>query len=265
MNVFYAFILGIVQGLTEFLPVSSSGHLALLSSIFGIEENGLFFSVMVHMATLIAVVVVLRKDIWEMLKHPFSKMTWMLVVATVPIVLLVIFAGDAIDALFSTIEFLGFAFLCTAIILTVCEVIAANAKKPKRGYMTFPSAIVMGLLQAVAIVPGISRSGSSLSGGIVSGTERNTAARFAFLMSIPAILGSFVLECAKLVRGDGIGSVEWLPVLVGMAAAGISGFLAVRFMLKLIAKRKLYGFAIYTFALGVLLLLNQYVFHVAFI
>lgn len=262
MTILQAVILGLVQGLTEFLPVSSSGHLVLLNNIFGIREGQAFFAVMVHLGTLIAVIIVLRKEIAEILRRPFGRMTWLLIVSTIPIVVFALFFDDFIQAAFGG-KFLGFAFIATGIVLTLSETMSKTSVNAKKENVTYPSAFFMGIMQGIAILPGVSRSGMTIAGGLFSGLTRKTCAKFAFLMSIPAILGSAVLEGMNAFK-TGFANVEWFPTAIGMVCALISGFIAVRLMLNLIAKKKLYGFAIYVLILGVLVLLDQFVFHMFF-
>lgn len=261
MNIFQAMIMGLVQGLTEFLPVSSSGHLVLARTLMRLPDTDpLVFEIIVHVGTLIAVLVVFRRDVWNMIKHPFSKPTLMLVVATIPAVLAALFLDDFIEETFGG-SYLGIGFLLTAIILTVSELVRPKRQK-KLADMTYGDATVMGVMQAVALFPGISRSGSTISGGLFCGVNRPLATRFAFLMSIPAILGSLVFKFKDLLGGAesiGIG-----PMVAGLIMAAVSGYLAIKFMLHLVRKQKLYGFAIYVAILGALVLLDQYVFNIFF-
>lgn len=264
MGILEAIVLGIIQGLTEFLPVSSSGHLVLFQNIFGLEGDMLFFDTMVHLATLVAVVVAFWPDIVSIFKKPIQKLTGMLLLATVPAVIAALFFQDFFEGAFEG-QYLGFGFLLTAILLVTAEWVSkrrAQKQLQKKG-VSYKEAGIMGVMQAVAILPGISRSGSTLVGGLFSGVDRNLAARFSFLMSIPVILGSVVLQSYDLVK-NGAAHVEVLPTIVAMVFAAGSGFLAIRFMLNLIRKHKLYGFAIYVGIVGALVLLDQFVFHVVF-
>ncbi len=254
MGILEAIVLGIVQGLTEFLPVSSSGHLVLLHNVFGMSEPQLFFDTMLHLGTLVAVVIVMWKSIVDIFKNFFSKMTLFLIVATIPAVLATLLFGDFFEGAFSG-TYLGYGFLLTACILTLSEKISSRVHRKRE--IGMGSTITMGVLQAVAIFPGVSRAGSTIAGGLVSGIDRRQAASFSFLMSIPAILGSVVLQGAKVISESAI-NVELLPTIVGAVCAAISGYFAIRFMLALISKKRLYGFAIYVAVLGILVLLDQY-------
>ena len=264
MNIFLALLLGLVQGLCEFLPVSSSGHLVLLQRIFGVEEGALFFSIMLHVGTLAAVFVVYRREIWQMLRHPFQKKVGMLLLATGVTTLMALAAGDLISEAYEG-RLLGAGFLATAAILTLSELYFRHHAGSSRGIggMTLFSALGIGFMQGVAILPGISRSGSTIAGARLFGLNKEAAAEFSFLLSIPAILGSLVLELPD-VAAAGFANVEWAPVLVGMLAAGVSGYLAIRWMLRLLKSKSLFGFAIYVGILGVFILFDQVVSHVFF-
>ena len=267
MSILEAIVLGIVQGLTEFLPVSSSGHLVLLQNIFGTADLAnaaeagntwlLFFDTMVHLGTLIAVVIVMRKQIIDLFKRPFNKLA-LLVVATIPAVLIALLLEDLVEGAFAG-TYLGYGFLFTALALTLSEVLFSRARRKRRS-VELSSAAVMGLMQAVAIFPGVSRSGSTIAGGLACGLDRKKAASFSFLMSIPVILGSVLLQGYKVIKSTTV-SVQWLPTIIGTICAAVSGYFAVRFMLALIKKKRLYGFAAYVLILGIFVLLDQYLLH----
>jgi undecaprenyl-diphosphatase len=254
MGILEAIVLGIVQGLTEFLPVSSSGHLVLLHNVFGMSEPQLFFDTMLHFGTLIAVVIVMWKSIVDIFKNFFSKMTLYLIVATIPAGVATLLFEDFFEGAFSG-TYLGYGFLLTACVLTLSEKVSSRVNRKREINMS--STITMGVMQAVAIFPGVSRAGSTIAGGLVSGIDRRQAASFSFLMSIPAILASVVLQGAKVFSESAI-NVELLPTIVGAACAAISGYFAIKFMIALISKKRLYGFAIYVAVLGILVLLDQY-------
>ena len=253
MGILESIVLGIVQGLTEFLPVSSSGHLVLLQNIFGISEPQLFFDTMLHMGTLIAVVVVMWKQIVGLFHKPFYKLLY-LVIATIPAALAGFFLNDFFEGSFSGI-YLGYGFLLTACVLSLSEILAGRIKK-KRELKT-KSAIVMGVMEAIAIFPGVSRSGATIAGGLGCGIDRKKAASFSFLMSIPIILGSVVFQGYKAAQDAAAAAIDWIPAIVGTVCAAVAGYLAIKFMLALIAKKKLYGFAIYVAILGIFILLDQ--------
>jgi len=267
MNILESIVLGIVQGLTEFLPVSSSGHLVLLQKIFKVEEPSLFFDTLLHLGTLTAVFVVLWKDIWEILKKPIQKLTLFLIIATVPAVIAALLFDDSIESIFLSGNFLGWCFLITSVLLVTAELLSRHAAKnninlKKAESMTWLHALFIGIMQALAIPPGISRSGATISGALFCKLDRDFAARFSFLMSIPAILGAVVLQSKDLISGSAAESetaINVWAVIAGTLAAAVVGFFAVKFMLKIIKEKSLFGFAIYTGALGILVLTDQFV------
>lgn len=261
MGIFEAVLLGLIQGITEFLPVSSSGHLVLMQQVMGLEEVPIFFDTMLHFGTLIAVVAVLFSEIIQIFRHPVKNHLGMLILATIPAAVVGYLWSDYFESVFKSGSLLGVCFLITAVILTVSELIATriNTKKP----ITTKSALAMGLMQAVAILPGVSRSGSTIAGGLFCGVDRVRAAKFSFLMSIPIILGS-VLSSGMNTADVGMGDVSTATIVIGTIVAAAAGFFAVKFMLAIIEKTKLYGFAIYVSVLGVFLLLDQNVLHFIF-
>lgn len=260
MTILQAIIMGLIQGLTEFLPVSSSGHLVLARLIMGIDTPPLLFEVIVHVGTLVAVVVVLHKDILSILKNPLGKLMRYLIIATIPAVIVTLLFSNFIEEAFSG-RLLGVGFIATAIILSLSEYFSSKQKRNRKfDDMHAVDALTMGGMQAVALLPGISRSGSTIAGGMLRGLNRKLAARFAFLMSIPAILGSLVFEFKDLIE-YGTGGIGVMPLIIGALVAAISGFFAVRFMLKLISEKKLYGFAIYVAVLGIFVICDQLFIH----
>lgn len=258
-----ALILGIVQGLGEFLPISSSGHLVLFQNIFGFSGNELLFDTLLHLGTLAAVFIALWSDIWDIFKKPIRKTTLMIIIATIPAVIVAVLFGDFLESLFSG-EFLGWGFLLTAVILLLAGKIKVRNQDTKLDNITFKQSIVMGILQAIAIFPGVSRSGSTISGGLITGGNRDAVTRFAFLMSIPAILGSVVFQIKDIVGMDAVYDVGVLSLIIGMTAACISGFFALKWMLKLVKNGKLWIFGVYVGALGVLVVLDKYLFNLVF-
>jgi undecaprenyl-diphosphatase len=247
-----ALILGAAQGLTEFLPVSSSGHLVLLQKLFGISQDALLFDTMVHGGTLFAVFAVLWKDIWAILKKPVQPITAYLIIATIPAVVAALFFKDAIEAAFESASFLGIAFLVTSALLVGAEFLTRKQGiGGGRETMSAVDALVIGCMQAVAIIPGVSRSGSTLSGSLSRGLGRDFAARFSFLLSIPAILGALVLQAKDLADGAAQPAVGAAPLIAGTLAAAVVGFFAARLMLKIVREHRLWGFAVYTGVLGI--------------
>ena len=257
-KILQSIILGLVQGLTEFLPVSSSGHLIVFKKLFGIDQEqfGLTFDIALHFATLIAVFIVFLPDILAILKKPFQKLTGLLIVATIPAVLVGLFLDDYIEEISQSGGFLGISFLITAAILFFSQKAKKRAKTIQN--MSYADAAAIGIMQGVAVMPGISRSGSTTAAGLFMGIEKEDSLHFAFLMSIPVILGSAVLGVKDIISEP--ASVEWGPVIAGMLAAGVSGYFAVRFMLNFFKKRSLNVFAVYTALLGVAILVDQLIF-----
>ena len=267
MNVIEAVILGLVQGLTEFLPVSSSGHLVLAQKLLGVTEPAILFDTMLHLGTLVAVFIVLRKDIWALLKRPFQRLTALLVVATIPTVAIALLFKDMIEAAFHSGSTLGWEFLATAAVLLVAERLAAGAEKGRgEGEMSWLDAIIIGVLQGIAIMPAISRSGLTIAGALSRKLDRSFAARFSFLLSIPAILGAVVFQGKDLLEGGAVGGGEGvgIPLVAGTLVAAAVGVFAVKFMMKIIREGSMKGFAIYVGAIGILVLADQYVFHLFF-
>ena len=259
MSVWEALILGIVQGATEFLPVSSSGHLVLLQKIFGISEPVLLFDTALHAGTLFAVIVVLWRDILGLLRRIFQPLTLFLVVATIPAVVAALLFRGPIEAAFSSASFLGFAFLLTSALLFLSEkLFSRTAEARNADKMNTFDALVVGLLQAVAVIPGVSRSGATISGGLYRGLERGFAARFSFLLSIPAILGALLLQTVGLAKGGDAGAIAPLPLAVGTVSACIVAFFSVKLALKIVREHSLLGFSAYTGILGLLVLIDKF-------
>jgi undecaprenyl-diphosphatase len=275
MSIIEAVILGAVQGVTEFLPVSSSGHLVLLQKIFRIREPALFFDTMVHVGTLAAVFAVLWREIWNILRRIVQPLTLWLIIATLPAVAAALAFKDRIEAAFTSGTFLGFAFLITAALLLASELIFRRGAKPgglpakldgaeaprDKDEMNWLDALVIGVLQALAIAPGISRSGSTLAGALSRRIDRDFAARFSFLLSIPAILGALILQIKDLAEAPAGGAVSLISpaaVAAGTITAALVGFFSIRFMLKIIRERPLYGFSAYTALMGVLVLIDRF-------
>ena len=260
MTEIQALILGVVQGLTEFLPVSSSGHLLLFEKLFNVHtESMLTLNILLHVGTLLAIFVVYWERIWNMICHPIqSELKW-LVVATIPAVAAALLVD--FDSAFEG-NFIGISYMLTTLILIFAQYISKARKEARSLHrnVRWYDALGMGIMQAVAILPGVSRSGSTIAAGVTTGLSRKRAADFSFLMSIPAILGSAVLDLKDLVLGEAPSiSIGLTPTLIGMTAAAISGFLAIKFMLVVIRKISLNWFALYTFLLGAFLLINRYV------
>ena len=266
MTIWIAMLLGLVQGLCEFLPVSSSGHLLLLQEIFGVTEGAMFFTVMLHLATLVAVCIVYWKTLVKLISHPINKTVGMLIVATVPTVIIaVLFKKVEPFASFYTAteggQFLGYGFLVTSALLFVSDLLRRkNPKGKKMKDMRVGDALLIGGMQGLAILPSVSRSGGTIAGALFTGLNRKTAADFSFLMSIPAILGGALIEIPDALE-SGIGDVHWTCIVAGMLVAGLTGYFAIKLMIAAIKKKKLWGFGVYTAVLGVLVIVDQTVTH----
>ncbi|MDR1073977.1 MAG: undecaprenyl-diphosphate phosphatase [Treponema sp.] len=256
MTIFQSIVLGAVQGITEFLPISSSGHLVLLQKILNIDEPSLFFDTMVHVGTLGAVVIVLQREVLAMLKKPFQQLTLLLVVATLPTVAAALLFKDTIENAFQGGALLGPAFLFTACALALSEWVSARAAHAPSKHLDeikLSDALVIGVCQSLAILPAVSRSGLTLAGSLLRNIDRGDAARFSFLLSIPAILGALVLQVASL--GEGGPAISPVPLAAGTLTAFATGLLSIKLMLKIVREKRLFGFAIYTAALGILCLI----------
>lgn len=278
MTIWIAMLLGLVQGIAEFLPVSSSGHLLLIQKMFGITEGALFFTVMLHLATLVAVFIVYWPTLLELIKKPFQKTVGLLVIATIPAVLIAVLSKKIapVSAFFDAADagqYLGFGFLLTSLLLFISDHIhhtttnengeKVESKGKKLKNMQVTDALIIGCMQGVGVLPGVSRSGSTISGALFAGLNRKTAADFSFLMSIPAIIGGAIFEVPDAIR-SGLGDMHWTTLAAGMLVAGITGYFAIKVMINAIKKKKLIGFVIYTAVLGCLVLVDQYVTHYFF-
>ncbi len=257
MELWKAAILGIVQGLTEFLPVSSSGHLILFERILGVDTEGadLFLGVMLHAGTLAAVLFVYASRLWEMIRFDRKKIVFLLL-ATLPAALIGVLFGDWIDGIFFGGDFLWIAFAATAVLLLLSDA------KIRRGGLLRPvgykSSLIMGGAQALAVIPGLSRSCTTLAAGVLSGLSREDAADFSFLMSIPVIAGALLVEIWKAFRGGGsVAAISWQSLAAGTLCAALFGFISIRWMLRTVKQRRLVGFSVYLFILAAVLAVLQ--------
>jgi len=267
MTYLESIILGLVQGLAEFLPISSSGHLALLQQFFGIEEdNVLLFAVLLHVGTLISVFIVYWKDIWELIvelcltfkdiftgkglrieERPVRKLGVMIIIATIPTGIIGIFFNDFFDSLYNSVVPIGIGLIITGFLLILAE--RRNNANKRIGEMRYLDAFIVGTVQGIAICPGISRSGSTLFGSLMCNLDREFAVKFVFLMSIPSILGSAVLETPAALE-QGMNMADFGPIIVGMVVAAVSGLAAIKGMIKVVSNKKLSYFSYYVWLLG---------------
>jgi len=270
MTLLKAIIMGIVQGATEFLPVSSSGHLVLFSNILKLDlspDNQLVFVIMLHIGTLFSIFFVYYKDIWELIlgffgliknipsrnfeieKYPYRKFTLMIIVASIPTAFIGILFQDIFETLFSTIVPVGVGLLITSFLLFISEKIVTLKKDIKKA--TFKNALVVGIFQGMAITPGISRSGSTIVGGLLCGFSKELAIKFSFLVSMPAVLGSALFKILDL-DSTMIKEFMSLPYLVGTIFSAITGFICIKLLIKILKDNKLHYFSYYTFVIGII-------------
>ena len=256
MDILDALILGIIQGLTEFLPVSSSGHLELGKAILGDDlagEESMVFTIVLHFATAISTVVVFRKDIIEILKGLFefkwneeTQFAAKIMLSTIPAIIVGLFFEEELEQLFGgNISFVGFMLLITAVLLWLADKAKSTGKT-----VSFKNSIIIGISQAIAMLPGISRSGSTIATSVLLGNDKSKAARFSFLMVIPLIFG----KIAKDIMDGAITtqSENNVALLVGFVAALISGYFACKWMIALVKKSKLTYFALYCLVVGII-------------
>jgi len=255
MSSLEAIILGLIQGLTEFLPVSSSGHLAIGKALFGIETADLSFEVVVHAATVLATIVVFWKDILALFRGLFkwqmnSETRYILLIflSMIPVFIVGMFFKDSVESLFgSGLLVVGCALLVTALLLFLSETLTAR-RSGEGQKVSWKSALWMGLAQAVAVIPGLSRSGSTIAAGLLSGVSKQEVTRFSFLMVLIPILGEAFLD---VVGGDyAASSVGMLQLVLGFIAAFVSGLFACRFMIAMVRKARLKWFALYCVLVG---------------
>lgn len=269
MDLFKAVLLGIVQGLTEFLPVSSSGHLVLVSTILNIKtETGIFFEVMLHAGTLVSIFFVFFKDICELFKefilllfdlirrrrinlknNPYRNMLVMMIAATIPTGLIGVVFGDVFEKAFSSVILVSLMLMVTGTLVFFANRYEGGKKQAQ--HIGVKDALFIGLFQGFAITPGISRSGSTIFAGLTRGFSRELATRFSFIMSIPAIAGASLLEL-KAYMGSSAQAEAPGIILIGILAAAISGTIAIKFLVSLLNKGKLYYFSYYCWAVGVI-------------
>ncbi|MCL1974314.1 MAG: undecaprenyl-diphosphate phosphatase [Bacteroidetes bacterium] len=261
MNGLEALLLGLVQGLTEFLPVSSSGHLVMGKAIFGIETQGVAFEIAVHAATVLSILTVFRKDIGRLLKSCVSfkvnedtRYLLMLLLSMVPVLVVGLFFKTQVEALFGNgLALVGAMLLLTAIVLIIAQ------RAPSTGIpLKYRDAFVMGLAQAIAVLPGLSRSGATISTGLILGKERSAVVRFSFLMVIVPILGQAFLDVVKGGFAPHDSGIPLTSLVIGFAAAYLSGLAACSWMIALVRKAKLWGFIIYCALAGSFCLLYHF-------
>ena len=260
MSLIHAIVLGLIQGATEFVPISSSGHLVLVPWVLGWERPGLVFDTVVHWGTLLAVLVFFWKDWWRLIKAWFAgvlrwdwhdseaRLMWLLVLGSIPAAVIGYFLEGFFEALFKAPAWVSAFLLVTAALLVLSERTGRQARR--MGEMKWLDALMVGLAQAAAIAPGISRSGATIGMGLLRGVRREDAARFSFLLSTPIILGAGLFKVCELLRSpDGMSQVAVL--VAGFVAAALSGYVCIWGLLRYLQKGRLYVFAAYCAAVGV--------------
>ena len=254
-------LLGLIQGLTEFLPVSSSGHLVIFEKLFDVEAHNLVFEVLVHFGTLIAVIIYFRARlvliVGSFLKSPFTltgenetirhtRLGWFLILGTIPAAVIGLAFKDYIEIAFASPRWSAGMLLVTAVIL-----ILTKWAKDKNGELNLPRVVIVGFAQALAIMPGISRSGSTIAAGMFSGLKKSEAAEFSFLLSIPAILGATIIEIPDFIADLGNTSLI-VNYLAGAVVAAVVGYLSIALLMNIIKKGKFFYFGLYCAIVGVL-------------
>ncbi len=272
MNTLEALLMGLLQGFTEYLPVSSSGHLAIASEIFGINaEDSMVFTIMVHVATVLSTIVILGGEIWNILKgmfgpvnrsasglqvlNPDQRYVLNIVVSMIPIGIVGVFFKGTVEEIFgSGLVVVGICLLVTAALLAF----SYYARPRERQEISLRDAFIIGLSQAVAVLPGLSRSGTTIATGLLLGNKKSSMAQFSFLMVIPPILGEALLDLLKVMKGEDVGgAIDTMPLVVGFVAAFVSGCIACKWMIGIVRKGKLIYFAYYCALAGVVALLFQ--------
>ncbi len=260
MTTLQAIILGIVQGLTEFLPVSSSGHLQLAREVMGVNiAESLTFDIALHAATVLSTIVILWHEVWRLVKGLFSRTfneeqayILKIVISMIPIGIVGIFFMDYIEEAFSSTLVVGIMLLVTALLLTF----AYKAKPRQKDAISYRDAFIIGLAQAVATIPGLSRSGTTIATGLLLGNKKESVAQFSFLMVLPPILGNALLD---IVKGEFGGGVEMLPLMAGFVTAFVVGCLACKFMIEIVKRGKLIWFALYCAVAGAVAIITQFI------
>lgn len=267
MSLFQSFIMGLIQGLTEFLPVSSSGHLVLANNILGIQADmGIIFEVMLHLGTLLSVFIVFYRDIIAMIREffamggdilrgkgmglkdrPYRTMLVMVILGTIPTGLIGILFEDVLEKAFSSTQLVSVMLLVTGTLLYIANRLDTGVKGP--AHMKVADALIVGLFQGLAITPGISRSGSTIFAGLTRGFTRELATKFSFIMSIPATLGAAVLQFSGY-SGTPIASDQLMIMSVGVVIAAAAGTVSIKFLINILNKGKLYYFSFYCWLVG---------------
>lgn len=279
MNIIQAIILGIVQGLAEFLPVSSSGHLAIIQNLFGIEmETGLLFDVLLHIGTLAAIFVVFWRDIVKLvieffgiigdffrrfkdpdvivLSSAYRRFVLLILVSTIPTGIIGYFGRDFVAYASTTLLIPGIGLIITSILLFICDRIGDGRKGIKK--ITYLNAFEIGMAQGVATLPGISRSGTTIAACLILGIKKETAVKYSFIMSIPAVLGAALLEI-KDVAGTSIEAGTVVAYVIGMVVSAIVGYFAIRVMINVVRRKRYIYFSAYCLVIGLIAIIAYFI------
>ncbi len=249
MDFWLPILLGLVQGITEFLPISSSGHLVLCEYFFGMEGDFLFLNILLHVATLGAVILYYRKTIWHLITHPTCTLMRYLIVATLPAVIFVLLFNNFVNTVLNSVVMVGVGFLLTALFLGIAVVMS---RRTQARPLNYGSALIMGISQAFAVFPGLSRSGTTLSFGLVAGVERQQALDFSFLMSIPIIIASLVYQLIFADYSTILTDINVVGTIIAFVTAFFSALLGLIVMKKVVKQMNLLYFIPYLILIGVL-------------
>lgn len=265
MNWLEALTLGIVQGLTEFLPVSSSGHLEIGQALLGTSgEENLTFAIIVHTATVLSTLVILWREVAQLFKGTFTTLRWnrekdyvaKILVSMIPVFIVGMFFKEQVEAFFGNgLLLVGVCLLVTALLLALSEWL----QKKRQGEVhevTYKDAIIIGIAQACAVLPGLSRSGSTIATGLLCGVKKESIAQFSFLMVLIPILGEAFLDLLKLLQGELTSDLGLVPAIVGFAAAFVTGCFACRFMIEIVRRQRLIWFALYCAVVGTVAIIS---------
>ncbi|WP_078381622.1 undecaprenyl-diphosphate phosphatase [Sutcliffiella halmapala] len=255
MSKLEAFILGIIQGLTEFLPISSTGHLYLGRNLFGLEEAGLLLDTMLHFGTLIAVLYFYREEFAKIIRNPFHKLTFLLIIGTIPAVVIGLTFKDYFEEISKSGVTIGWEFLITGAFLWFADSIKQGAKKMED--ISWKDALFIGSFQAAAIFPAISRSGLTIVAGLFRKLDRETAAYFSFLLSTPAIAGAVFLQTVEVAQ-VGREDISLFALVIGILSSCLFGYFAVKWMINYLKKHSLRTFAVYVWILGIAIIVLQH-------
>ncbi|ACL69631.1 undecaprenyl-diphosphatase UppP [Halothermothrix orenii] len=254
MEIFKVIFLGIIQGLTEFLPISSSGHLVLFQELLGINTDQITLDVFLHFGTVIPVLIIFWDDVRDIIFFKKEKrwLTILILVGIIPTGIIGILFEDFFANLFSSVKTVGFMLLVTGFLLYLSEKLSNYNKELKE--MQYHNALIVGVAQGMAIIPGISRSGSTIVASLLQGFDRDAAARYSFLLSAPVIFGAGLVEL-KDALSTGLEQLTWLSIIIGTIFAALSGYFAIKYLLYILRKGKLTVFAYYCWIVGIMIII----------